>query len=115
MPKQVVDNMCRHTFPSKSFFRSARAVLYNFCGLPPPHNDSPLLLQCLVDANVIVQVATDDSSVLRLAGDEDIPLVLNAQRLEWDEIQAPTDIVQANHHGMVVAHDVYFLTHCCIF
>jgi hypothetical protein len=114
VPKQVVVDMCWHTFPSH-FFRSARAVLYNFCGLPPPHNDSPLLLQCLIDANVIVQVATDDSSVLRLAGDEDIPLVLNAQRLEWDEIQAPSDIVQANHDVMVVAHDFFCLADCCTF
>ena len=73
---------------------SARAVLYNFCGLPPPHNDSPLLLQCLVDANIIVQLTPDDSTVLRLAADEDVPLVLNAQHIEWEENQAPIDIVQ---------------------
>ncbi len=76
---------------------SARAVLYNFCGLPPPHNDSPLLVQCLVDHNVIVQLTPEDSSVLRLASDEDIPLVLNAQHLEWEDQQGPADIVQASN------------------
>lgn len=71
-------------------------MLYNFCGLPPPHNDSPLLLQCLVDLNVIVQLTPDDSSVLRLAAEEDIPMVLNALHLEWEDAQGPVDIVQAN-------------------
>ena len=70
-------------------------MLYNFCGLPPPHNDSPLLLQCLVDSNVLVQLTPDDSTVLRLAADEDVPLVLNPQLLEWEENLSPVDIVQA--------------------
>jgi hypothetical protein len=61
-----------------------------------------------------VQVTPDDSSVLRLAGNEDMPLVLNAQHLEWDEIQAPTDIVQANHDFMV-AVQVYFLSRRCTY
>jgi hypothetical protein len=81
---------------SESFIFSARAVLYNFCGLPPPHNDSPLLVQCLVDLNVIVQLTPDDNSVLRLAADEDVPLVLNSQHLEWEDAPSPLDIVQAN-------------------
>jgi hypothetical protein len=84
-------------------FCSARAVLYNFCGLPPPHNDSPLLLQCLVDSSVVVQLTLEDSTVLRLAADEDVPLVLNAQHDEWIEDPPPSDIVQASS------------AHCCTF
>jgi hypothetical protein len=97
MPKQVtfmnIPNF--HNFHAH-LFCSARAVLYNFCGLPPPHNDSPLLLQCLIDANVIVQLTPDDSSVLRVAADEDVPLVLNELLSEWHDAQVPVDIVQVN-------------------
>ncbi len=96
MPEQVLASHYGAPFCISDFYFSSRAVLYNFCGLPPPHNDSPLLLQCLIDANVIVQVTPDDSSLLRVAADEDVPLVLNSQHDEWEEFQAPTDIVQVN-------------------
>ncbi len=92
-----------HIFRIHIFF-SARAVLYNFCGLPPPHNDSPLLLQCLVDANVIVQLTPDDNSALRIAADEDIPIVLNSQISEWDDAQIPVDIVQARRNMITVIY-----------
>ena len=88
-------------FRLSQLFCSARSVLYNFCGLPPPHNDSPLLLQCLVDSSVVVQLTLEDSTVLRLAADEDVPLVLNEQHDEWIEVPLPSDIVQASS------------AHCC--
>ena len=97
MPKQVLFPTFRTAVVSDSNIFSARAVLYNFCGLPPPHNDSPLLLQCLVDANVIVQLTPDDNTTLRLASDEDLPLILNARESDWEDAQVPMDIVQANN------------------
>ena len=100
-------------FRFHSFF-SARAVLYNFCGLPPPHNDSPLLLQCLVDANVIVQLTPDDSTVLRVAAEEDIPLVLNSHLSEWEDAQVPLDIVQANYDCNRACETLAFRANFCI-
>ena len=67
--------------------------------------------------SVAAQVTPEDGTIVRVAADEDVPLVLNAQQQqqqgEWVEDPLPSDIVQAypNHYIYYMLHIIHVVLH----
>jgi len=63
--------------------------------------------------SVAAQVTPDDGTIVRVAADEDVPLVLNAQQQqqqgEWVEDPLPSDIVQAYPNHYIICCILYML------